>query len=279
MSQTRGGLPSSSIYGIPCGMEPCRAPRMILSRLLNGPDHASNATVVPSDTSTTFDPTAAPTATGPPDIIEVYGQWTRYDGMYPKSPEDFIRKIHVYSVTIPPSTPLAVGRRVRVFAISPAHWCSPGAEADLYGAYDAHIVGHVRKVLGWKKHHPVVALEIENECRVSAVRKARLEIPYLPGITVAPLENMRAGKGPMEGTMEDLDLDARVQQPLQLWACRAGECVLRSISVPGDVMYDEFWLSGSIYADEGKKRRKKARPQERTRPGNMAAVGWEKEMS
>ena len=108
MSQTRGGLPSSSIYGIPCGMEPCRAPRMILSRLLNGPDHASNAAVVPSDTSTTFDSTTAPIATGPPDIIEVYGQWTRYDGMYPKSPEDFIRKIHVYSVTIPPSTPIFV---------------------------------------------------------------------------------------------------------------------------------------------------------------------------
>ncbi|RPD64585.1 hypothetical protein L226DRAFT_41508 [Lentinus tigrinus ALCF2SS1-7] len=258
-----------------------RTPKMIpISRLLNEPSHTSNTRTLPSNTTTT--PWACGTTTDtvttvpPPDIIDIYARWTRYDGTYPKSPEDFIRKTHVYSVTIPPSTPLAVGKRVRVFAISPAHWCSPGAEADLFGAYDAHIIGRIRRVLGWKKHLPVIALEVENECRVSAVRKARLEIPYVPGLTVAPLENLREGKGPKEAVLEDLNLDARVQPPLQLWACMAGECVLRSISIPGDVMYDEFWLSGSIYADE-RKRTRKAKPHERVRLDNMAAVGWKRE--
>ncbi|TFK86327.1 hypothetical protein K466DRAFT_566056 [Polyporus arcularius HHB13444] len=173
----------------------------------------------------------------PTGTIDVYARWSKYDGAYPTTPEDFIRKTHVYLVTIPPSAPLAVGKRVRVLAMSPARWCCPDADVDLLEAYDAHVVGRISKVLGWRGDW--VALEVENECRVSAVRKARLEIPYLPGVTVLRLDNLREGKGPKEAQMEDLDLDMRAKPPPPLWACKAG--------------------GGSIYANEGKRRRRKVK--------------------
>ncbi|KAI0706265.1 hypothetical protein C8T65DRAFT_652160 [Cerioporus squamosus] len=218
--------------------------KMMRLRLGNQSGHACDDTTIPAD------------------IIDIYARWSKYDGAYPMTPEEFIRKTHVYSVTIPPSAPLAIGKRVRVLAMSPARYRSPDAEVDVYESYDAHVVGRIRKVLGWKGN--LVALEVDNECR----------IPYLPGVTVAPLENLREGKGPKDAQMEDLDLDVRAQPPPQLWACKAGECVLRATSMPGGVIYDEFWLSGSIYADEEKKRTRKAKQQEPVRKGKMAAVGW-----
>ncbi|RDX46731.1 hypothetical protein OH76DRAFT_814507 [Lentinus brumalis] len=239
-----------------CRSEPCHPLKTVMMRpgTDNSPRHASDSTTMPTGT------------------IDVYARWSKYDGAYPTTPEDFIRKTHVYSVTIPPSAPLAVGKRIRVLAMSPARWCCPDADVDLLEAYDAHVVGRIRKVLGWRGDW--VALEVENECRVSAVRKARLEIPYLPGVTVLRLDNLREGKGPKEAQMEDLDLDMRAKPPPPLWACKAGGCALRSTSLPGDAIYDEWWLSGSIYADEGKRRRRKVKPQEPMCKGKMIAVGW-----
>lgn len=213
-----------------------------------------------------------------PGIIDVYARWVRYDGGRPTGPKDFFQKTYVYAVTIPPSEPLALGRRVRVLVTTPASWVpGPDADPNLHGANDAHVVGTVTNVLGWKGK--LVALAVENECRQNLVRRARLEIPYLPNVTVVPETlRLREGRGPKVAGLDDLDLSARVQ-PLQSgWSCNAGHCMLR-LSMPMTVrpgVFAVLLFGGVGLVEQGKEHetQQEEPAKKRKQLGKMAAVGW-----
>ncbi|KAI0693521.1 hypothetical protein C8T65DRAFT_699211 [Cerioporus squamosus] len=148
----------------------------------------------------------------------VYARWIGYEPPPPQEDDDHTRKIHLYTVTILPERPLCIGMRISVMATSPRWYCYPEASADEYDAYDAHVVGKIVGVAGWKGRK--VILEVENECAVSRVRRIRIKVPYAPEATVRADE--RAFEGPRKEAQEgDLYTNAVVRTMHQELRCQA----------------------------------------------------------
>ncbi len=116
-----------------------------------------------------------------PPVI-VYAKWTGYAQDPPGTKTTRVKKTHIYSTSIPPAAPLNIGMRVRVLATTPAWYYAPEEDPDTYEAYDAHIVGRITAVAGWKGRK--IVLMIANECAVNPVRSIRLRLPFAPEVTV-----------------------------------------------------------------------------------------------
>ncbi len=200
----------------------------------------------------------------------VLAKWTGYVEGEPRCRAEFLARTHKYEVVRRPREPLQLGDQVRVYAVTPKIYCSPEAPVDLLEAYDAHILGRITRVVGWKG--TTVGLEVVNECWKNATRKIRLELPYIPDVTVRRLAHLRPGKGPRVARDDRLSSAADVVLPPPMWGCGAGGCVMREPgTLAGGVLY-VYWpvAPEERAAAEGSDQP----PRKRRKRGNLEAVGW-----
>ncbi len=173
---------------------------------------------------------------GDGETTTVYARWTAYEGLPLRKGDNHTEKTHIFMVTIVPERPLCVGMRVRVMATSPRWYCDPRSDADEYDAYDAHIIGRISRVAGWKGRK--VVLEVMNECAMNKVKKIRLRVPYAPEATVRADE--QAFEGPRKEAHEgDLYTNAVVKTSKKELRCRATTCALPWVTLAGEGFLEE----------------------------------------
>ncbi len=140
--------------------------------------------------------------------VVIYARWAGCLGNRAIQPNPFVKTTHVYSTSIPPEQPLRLGMRVRILATSPAWYSAPEEDPDSYDTYDAHVVGAITGVVGWKGRK--IVLEVRNECKISSVATARIRIPFVPEVTMQ-LEANAVPTGQREAQETDLNTDAVVR--------------------------------------------------------------------
>ncbi|TFK79228.1 hypothetical protein K466DRAFT_606306 [Polyporus arcularius HHB13444] len=160
----------------------------------------------------------------------VFARWVG-DGRHATTRTAYSNPIHVYSAAIPPERPLSTGTRIRILATSPAWYAAPDASQDMYDTYDAHIVGRITGVVGWKGRK--VVFEVENECAINPVSTIRLRMPYAPEATVM-LGPGEVPEGQREAFETDLYTSAVVRARPDDPRCQAGTCSLPWGSLVGD---------------------------------------------
>ncbi|KAI0694974.1 hypothetical protein C8T65DRAFT_698844 [Cerioporus squamosus] len=153
--------------------------------------------------------------------VKVYARWVGYASGRARSIDHNGRKTHTYSVSIPPERPLQIGMRVSIYATTPAWYLSPEADPDDYEAYDAHIVGLISGVVGWKGRK--VILEVSNECAANEVEKARIRLPNVPDVMVQ-LGEAVIPEGCREAHESDLNTTAVVRTSTADASCSASTC-------------------------------------------------------
>ncbi len=89
--------------------------------------------------------------------------------------------MHEYAVIVCPESPLEIGRRVRVLALSKVAYHEPGVVYPRYEAYDPHVVGRVTAVVG--KGKSTATFELVNECEINPVKTVHLVVEWIPGVT------------------------------------------------------------------------------------------------
>lgn len=200
----------------------------------------------------------------------MFARWTGYVEGEPRNRREFLARTHAYEVVRMPSKPLELGMKVKIYAVTPKHYCSPemlGAPPD---AYDAHVLGELTRVMGWRGTS--VGMEIRNECWKSAVRRVRLEVPYIPDVTVRRLAHLGPDKGPRVARDDVLGDAADVVLPPTLWDCGAGGCLMRQTGVVQAGISYVYWPTGPekrarVEPTERKRKRRRTR-------GPLEAVGW-----
>ncbi len=177
--------------------------------------------------------------------------------------------IHTYSTAFLPQEPLEIGMTIRIMATTPAWYAAPEEEAETYETYDAHIVGIVTRIVGWKRRKLV--LEVENYCALNAVRTARLRIPLVPDVTVK-IEAAMLRREWYEAQESDLNTAAVVRNAAGGPRCGAHTCRL-----PWRELVGEGFLAEPMLEDVGNKpgcrRGKKKRTMELTSWEALAAKG------
>ncbi len=138
----------------------------------------------------------------PDDPTIVYARWAGCVGGRARQTAPREKKKHIYSSAIPPERPLRLGMRVRILAMTPAWYSTPEDGPEKYDTYDAHIVGVVVGIAGWKDRK--VVLEIKNECSVNDVESVKLRVPFVPEVTVQ-LEADSIPRGQREAQEADLN--------------------------------------------------------------------------
>ncbi len=83
---------------------------------------------------------------------------------------------HLYKLAVQPDEPIAVGRRVRILAVSPIAYCVPGTPLGQYDTYDPHIVGTVEEM--WRAENGAVRAKVKNACKANTVREVEVELPH-----------------------------------------------------------------------------------------------------
>ncbi|RDX45132.1 hypothetical protein OH76DRAFT_1420994 [Lentinus brumalis] len=152
---------------------------------------------------------------------KVYARWIGYCREHSRSLSQTPESTHVYSASILPERPLKIGMRVRILATSPAWYSGLREDQDAYEVYDAHVVGAITGVVGWKGRK--VVLEIANECAVNRVKSVRLRIPFAPEATVQLyLDDVRVGR--REAQEADLNTTAEVRSRPDDPRCDAAAC-------------------------------------------------------
>ncbi|RDX41345.1 hypothetical protein OH76DRAFT_1489558 [Lentinus brumalis] len=200
-----------------------------------------------------------------PPQTDVYARWSGFTKR-PHTPEEFATAVHSYAVKRVPAIPLELGTSVRIMALSPTKYRSPKADEYEYDVYDPHVQGRISKVLGWRGE--LIALEVVNECIVNRAKLVRLEVPYIPGQTVARLD-ARLGKGPSIAE-ENNTFDPRLvigRLPREA-RCAKSRCAPRADAFFGFGGADDPHESG---AGTGGGRSSSA---PRKKPGVLEAVGW-----
>ncbi len=150
--------------------------------------------------------------------VNVFARWAGSADAQNDVPE---AKLHIYSTSIPPETPLELGMRVRLLATTPAWYLSPEVDPDIYDAYDAHVVGTITGIAGWKGRK--VVLRVANECAVNPVKTVKIRIPFAPEATVR-LNANDVPAGRREAHETDLNTEAVVRTPPVETLCGAREC-------------------------------------------------------
>lgn len=192
----------------------------------------------------------------------IFARWKGYEGGDPKNRREFVKRAHVYEVIQRPVEPLAVGMKVTIYAVSPATYCSSHAPEDQLEAYDAHIVGRIVRIVGWSGE--TVQLEVKNECWKNIVRRAQVDILYLPDISVRRLAHWRAGVGPTAARDDALDGRRVSVLPPNIWSCGAGACVLREPGTVGDGILCVYWPT-DVDPDDQAAADREQRPRKRRR--------------
>ncbi len=134
--------------------------------------------------------------------ITVYARWKECDppGTTGRVAES---KTHRYDIPITPPIPLQVGLRVRVLALSRVAYHAPSVVFPRYETYDPHVVGKIVSVAG--RGEGAVTFELRNECDLNPVKRVRLTVRMLPGITasLSPDElHVNGADGPRGSPME-----------------------------------------------------------------------------
>ncbi|KAI0701769.1 hypothetical protein C8Q76DRAFT_802723 [Earliella scabrosa] len=189
--------------------------------------------------SLTFHNQPAPTVPHPSSsaTVEVYAHWRGYiNDRDRRDTRTFTTDGHIYQVAIVPTAPLTVETCVRVLAMSPAAYSSSSADPDQCNAYDAHVVGKVTRVVGCRARR--VVLEVVNECTVNPVRRVRLELPYVPDVTVHR-RLVELEEGLEEAHEGDLDTFTKIMPPPMNGRCKARQCTLH---LPAVYSFDYFVL-------------------------------------
>lgn len=155
------------------------------------------------------------------DPVLVYARWTGGAGGNTLPTHPLAKKKHTYSTSIPPELPLSVGTRVRILATSPARYVDPEDDPEAYDTYDAHVVGRITGVAGWKGRK--VVLEVKNECALSTVETVKLRLPYVPDVTVQLDADVIPG-GQQEAHEADLNTYAVVRARTEDARCEGLTC-------------------------------------------------------
>ncbi len=153
----------------------------------------------------------------------VFARWAGYSGGRALPAGSLERRHHIYSTSIPPEKPLKVGMRVRILATSPAWYANPEEDPESYDTYDAHVVGVVTGVAGWKERK--IVLQIRNECALNTVESVRLRVPFVPEVTVQ-LEEGTVPVGQREAQESDLNTQAVVRARVGDARCGGSTCWL-----------------------------------------------------
>ena len=90
-------------------------------------------------------------------------------------------QIHHYEIPLKPESPLEVGQKIRLLALSRVAYHAPNVVFPRYETYDPHIAGTVTRVVEWGDE--TVVFEIANECSINPVRSARLTVKWVQGVT------------------------------------------------------------------------------------------------
>lgn len=203
-------------------------------------------------------------------IPYVLARWAGYVEGEPKNRTEFLTRTHAYEAVRKPTVPLELGMQVKIYAVSPRNYCSLNDPDDLLEAYDAHIIGRVTRVAGWRGAS--VGMEVVNECWRNAVRKIRLEVAYIPDVTVRRLAHLRPGKGPKVARDDALGSAADVVLPPATWDCGAGGCRMREPGAIREGVLYVYWPTDA--AEHGDPGTEAGNPRKRKRRGNLEAVGW-----
>ncbi|KAI0690238.1 hypothetical protein C8T65DRAFT_700058 [Cerioporus squamosus] len=201
------------------------------------------------------------------ETTTVYARWIGYDPPPLREDYDYTRKVHVYTVTILPERPLEIGMRISIMATSPRWYCDPKSNADEYDTYDAHVVGKIVGVAGWKGRK--VILEVANECAASKIRRIRIRVPYAPDATVCADEHAFGGSR-REAHEGDLYTNVVVRRAQQETRCQAAMCALPWLTLTGEGFLEEEMME-SVADRPGISRGRKKRKD--------ILVGWGESMS
>ncbi|TFK81113.1 hypothetical protein K466DRAFT_569239 [Polyporus arcularius HHB13444] len=153
--------------------------------------------------------------------VLVYARWAGSVGGRTHPTGILGTKKHVYSTSIPPEVPLRIGMHVRILATTPAWYSTQDADPESYDTYDAHVVGPITGVAGWKDRK--VVLEVRNECQINTVETVKIRIPFAPEVTVH-LDASLVPAGQREAQEVDLNTDAVVRARSGDARCGGMEC-------------------------------------------------------
>ena len=132
-------------------------------------------------------------------------------------------RIHHYEIPIRPHTPLRVGLRVKVMAISRVAYHAPSVVFPRYETYDPHVAGTIQGVVEVTRDK--VTFVVENECAINPVTRVKLTVKWIPGITAQIPDEASVVEGcsvAVGGLEEDVGVAAAAQTGFCGKRCTAG---------------------------------------------------------
>ncbi|RDX45779.1 hypothetical protein OH76DRAFT_1420629 [Lentinus brumalis] len=167
---------------------------------------------------------------GPEDPTLIFARWVGAGGGA-KAAHTRQEESHTYSSAFLPEKPLKIGMRVRILATTPAWYFTAEEDRETYDTYDAHVVGRITGVAGWKGRK--VVLEIRNECALNPVTTVKIRLPFVPEVTVQ-LEDGAVPPGRKEAQEVDLNTHAVIRARLGDSRCGGPTCRLPWRSLVGE---------------------------------------------
>ncbi len=184
--------------------------------------------------------------------LRIYGRWRDgYSTNVPGRSTPIL--VHVYDAPIPVGEPLFVGKRVQLIALSPISYRTRKPSlfySNSYDVYDPQIVGCVVGAHMQRDGGPML-FAVDNERSVSTVGLVILAVPFIVGLSLAPVEddcprewvkellakvqsqvvmhitatvcdNLQKGETPIQVLQypepeEEEELDRAVNPPAQVW--------------------------------------------------------------
>ncbi len=189
--------------------------------------HLWNSTLHPPHTLRT----STPLPPMPPDFIPpprrskfllLIAKWT---GWLDTSPDDEDGgQRHAYTLAIRPDEPIAVGRLVKILAVSQAARDTPKAPFDDYDTYEPHILGRVAEI--WRDEEGLARAKITNGCEGNRVVEVELTFPQL--LAARPRSMGRATWKWSAAELVEMDLASptRVRPALMERPCTGAGCWL-----------------------------------------------------
>lgn len=182
---------------------------------------------------------------------------------------EFLSKKHEYKLVQVPGTPLTQGMQVQLYAILPTiyHSAHNLPLTGSYSAYDAHVVGRITRIA--ERRGKIVGIEVQNNCWRNMVKTIRLDVPYIPDITVQCLAHLKTRSGPKEARDDRLSHPIQVVLPLTIWSCGVGQCATHKLGTLNNGSLYVYWtMEPEVPGDESAGRQ----PRKRQGHGNLQAT-------
>ncbi len=180
--------------------------------------------------------TARAIAIPPPDPDPVLLLLAKWIGVENSVPDIYHigRERHKYGLAVQPAEPVRVGRRVKILALSPIAYCSPGVPFMQYDTYDPHVVGTVADIVHAKDAATdgtrTMVIRITNECRGNLVSEVDVEMPHKCREMDQPEQmsrkRKRDGQDSPRRDATQLELLASVRPWPETQVCRGNICRL-----------------------------------------------------